>query len=122
MSNSHSIFNNLYVFPLHKRLSIYPWAVIFIRWINFSYTEFLHFNKHNTVKTHLLHGTEAGVTRKRLVYCKTRGVSTTANIEKIGFQSKQWIGYCPNHSVAYTAKVGVRETLGPSNKRVLTVN
>ena len=33
-----------------------------------------------------------GETRKRLVYCKTSAVSTTATIDKVGFQSKQWIG------------------------------
>ena len=46
---------------------------------------------------------------------------TTATIGKVGFQRKQWIGCRPNHNVSYTAKVGVGGTLGPCNKRVLTV-
>ena len=58
------------------------------------------------------------VLQSRLVYCKTRGAPTTATISKVGFQSKHWIGCRPNHSVAYTAKVEVRGTLGPCNKRV----
>ena len=54
--------------------------------------------------------------QSRLVYCKTRGAPTTATIDKVGFQSKQWIGCRLNHSVEYTAKVEVRGTLGPCNK------
>ena len=46
----------------------------------------------------------------RLVYCTTKRAPTTATIGKVGFQSKQWIGCRPNHSVVYTAKVGVRRT------------
>ena len=57
--------------------------------------------------------------RARLVYCKTRGAPNTATVGEVGFQSKQWIGCRPNHSVAYTAKVGVTRTLGPCNIRVL---
>ena len=56
--------------------------------------------------------------RARLVYCNTRGAPITATIGKVGFQSKQWILCRPNHSVAYTAKVGIRGTLGPCNRRV----
>ena len=59
--------------------------------------------------------------QSRLVYCKKREAPTTATIGKAGFQSKQWIGCRPTHSVAYTAKVGVRGTLVPCKKRVLTV-
>ena len=47
--------------------------------------------------------------------------SSTATIGEVGFQSKQWIGCRQNHSVAYTAMAAVRGTLGPCNKRVLTV-
>ena len=95
MSKSHSIFNNLSFSPPDKRQSIYPWAIIFVRWINFSYIECVHLNKHNTVKTHLLQVSETGETRKRLVYCKTSGVSTNETIDKVGFQSKQWISCRP---------------------------
>ena len=50
--------------------------------------------------------------QSRLVYCKTRGALTTTTIGKDGFQSKQWIGCRPNHSVAYALKVGVRGNSG----------
>ena len=59
--------------------------------------------------------------QSRLVYCKTRRVLSTKTIGKVGFQSKQWIGCRPNHSLVYTAKVGVRGTLGLCNRRVLIV-
>ena len=65
-----------------------------------------------TVKTRLLQGSETSETR----LLKARGALTTSTIGKVGFQSKQWNCCCPNHSVAYKAKV--RGTLGPCNRRV----
>ena len=49
----------------------------------------------------------------RLIYCKIRGAPTTATTGiKVSFQSKQWIGYHPNHSVAYAAMWGLGERSG----------
>ena len=54
--------------------------------------------------------------QSRLIYCKTRGGPTTASIGEVDIQSKQQIGCHPNHSVAYTVKVGVKGTLRPCNR------
>ena len=103
---------------------LYSNQILWLIQLNFDWTNWIFFRVYENHLRKILFEISRKSYRKlyliqsRLVYCKTREAPTTAIIGKVGFQSKKWIGCHPNNSDAYTAKVGVRRTLGPCNRRV----